>query len=132
MVTGQLDGFTHFGDDRVADDAAKFDKFDALIRQAGADAGKQAIALDAIAAIGQQHLLDAVGRQDRTDLLFFIAAEFDAGRVIKTEVIHGDSGLRGMERNGDGVNYKQPINIELDGKVMNQLQLNDVNLRNSP
>ncbi|BDC86816.1 hypothetical protein NUITMVA2_21730 [Aeromonas caviae] len=72
--------------------------------------------------------------QDLTDEALLAGAELDPGRVVKAEIVH----LARLSvwvhagRLVDELNYKWATNIELDGKWMNQLQLNDVNRRERP
>ena len=88
MCAGQRNGFAYFGDYGVADNAAAFDVVHAVLVQAVSDCGEQAIALDAVAAIAQQHSLDIVLGQNLANQLLLTSAELDLGWVEEGEVIH--------------------------------------------
>ncbi len=64
---------------------------DALLGQALRHHGKQAVALDPLAAVAEQHLPDAVPGQVLADQLLLVGTELDAGRIEESKVFHGSA-----------------------------------------
>ena len=91
LGAGQGNALPHRGQQRVADNAAQFDKRDALLGQALRHHGKQAVALDPLAAVAEQHLPDAVPGQVLADQLLLVGTELDAGRIEESKVFHGSA-----------------------------------------
>jgi hypothetical protein len=88
VVASGRDGFTNLRENGIADNAAALDELDVVRGQVPAHDGKKTIAFDPIAAIAEQHFLDAVLGQMVADQLFLASAEFDFRRIEKREVVH--------------------------------------------